>query len=727
MKVLEYLKNMNYKLQLEKLVVGVEEPIFVKGIGTVLAKVDSGNGAYNVLHGEDFYYQGDVVVFTTYDEDEQPHKVSKKIQDTITINIGAGHTEDRPVVLFDVKFANDEYQNVPFTIGNRTNNKNKVLLGKEFLINNLNALIDVSSEDIAKQNIQVEVPIEEASIPDTGGNYFSPRSQKLNPSGSTSTLGKIYQGTKGAIRGAYNMYKTLGSNADRSIGNNIDTLKKNWADMMLEIKDYQQNDKYIIFKALNADFMASGQPIKPFVNNPQVFKILDYLGNNYSGKNISEVNDANQNSNNSSQNQQSSTQNKQQNSTNIPRPSNQPSLETNPGTEIVNSSVINDNNIIKEDIDNTEDNTKVFDKATKKLATEARPILYLVIFDGKQTKEAKDILARNYPNYNASLYEIMRDIKSDFYTETTTTLARNIIRDLKQENILSTFALVSGIKGNRKAIFLASAFEPSLFTSFLTQYTKNYSDELLIGFNGEIDQRFKEGQFINNPIFGFNFYKRGNTQALAGLPDSQIKNWIFDQNAHKGYNVAEAFKAFTKNKGQANNEFTNDTNDNPEDDSFGDTSNDYPGPEPSNPSGGESFTSDTNSQSNSESEQQSQTDNEQRSNSNRDQGFSGTDDIKRIGSDTTEEEKPEEKTESNNEFPKEAPSDFIPPKKARKLNNGRYLWKDTKTGIYIEYDPVTNTLYDALELRRQRPKEENEENILEWTTSTFILDCLLNG
>ena len=146
MKALNYLRKRNYQLWLEKLVVGVEEPIFIKGVGDILAKVDSGNGAFNVIHGEDFYYQGDVVVFTTYDENGKDHRVSKKVQDTITINIGAGQTEDRPVVLFDVKFATDEFLNVPFTVGNRSNNKNKVLLGQEFLKNELDALIDISKD-----------------------------------------------------------------------------------------------------------------------------------------------------------------------------------------------------------------------------------------------------------------------------------------------------------------------------------------------------------------------------------------------------------------------------------------------------------------------------------------------------------------------------------------------------------------------------------------------------
>lgn len=46
--------NKFYKLTLEKMVIGLEEPILVKGIGKLNAKIDSGNGGYNVIHGKNF-------------------------------------------------------------------------------------------------------------------------------------------------------------------------------------------------------------------------------------------------------------------------------------------------------------------------------------------------------------------------------------------------------------------------------------------------------------------------------------------------------------------------------------------------------------------------------------------------------------------------------------------------------------------------------------------------
>jgi hypothetical protein len=139
----------------EKIVIGLNEFMNLDGIGRLICKVDSGNGAYNVLHGEDIDRQGNKVIFTTYDDAGTKHKISKDIVKMITINVGAGHEEERPVVLFRVGFNNNQFDNVPFSIGNRSKNKHKVLVGLEF-IKQLDALIDVDSEYIADDGVVVD-------------------------------------------------------------------------------------------------------------------------------------------------------------------------------------------------------------------------------------------------------------------------------------------------------------------------------------------------------------------------------------------------------------------------------------------------------------------------------------------------------------------------------------------------------------------------------------------
>jgi len=137
----------------EKTVLGLIEFFHIDGVGKVAAKLDSGNGAFNVLHGEDIQLQGDKVFFRTVNG----RTLIKDKKDTITINVGAGNTEDRPVVEFDMKVGDREFKGVPFSIGNRSSNIFKILVGKEFIEQELDALIDVGQENIAGSNVEAEL------------------------------------------------------------------------------------------------------------------------------------------------------------------------------------------------------------------------------------------------------------------------------------------------------------------------------------------------------------------------------------------------------------------------------------------------------------------------------------------------------------------------------------------------------------------------------------------
>ena len=140
-----------FKTFYEATVIGLIEEIELSGIGKIKAKIDSGNGAYNVLHGEDIDRQGNKVTFTTV----EGKRIIKDIHKTININVGAGHVEERPVVYFRMKFAGTEFDNIPFSVGNRSQNEYKVLIGKDF-IKQLDALIDVNSNHIAGDQIEVD-------------------------------------------------------------------------------------------------------------------------------------------------------------------------------------------------------------------------------------------------------------------------------------------------------------------------------------------------------------------------------------------------------------------------------------------------------------------------------------------------------------------------------------------------------------------------------------------
>ena len=126
---------------------GLIETITFKELGPIEAKVDSGNGVYNVLHG--LPVEGDK--FNTNVGEEIPFKtvndkiLTKPVVELININIGSGNIETRPVVEFDIEIGDKKYPATKFSIGDRKENEYKILVGKDF-IEQLGGLIDVSAE-----------------------------------------------------------------------------------------------------------------------------------------------------------------------------------------------------------------------------------------------------------------------------------------------------------------------------------------------------------------------------------------------------------------------------------------------------------------------------------------------------------------------------------------------------------------------------------------------------
>jgi len=124
-------------------VIGLVEPITIDSVGDVEAKVDSGNGAYNVLHGDILSKRGDNIIIGTVNN----KKLKKQVVDTVVIHIGSGNKEERPVVLFDIIFDGKKYKDVPFSIADRSENEYPVLIGKDF-VSKIDKLIDVDKEEV---------------------------------------------------------------------------------------------------------------------------------------------------------------------------------------------------------------------------------------------------------------------------------------------------------------------------------------------------------------------------------------------------------------------------------------------------------------------------------------------------------------------------------------------------------------------------------------------------
>lgn len=116
------------------------EEVYVDGIGVLRAKVDSGNEAYNVLHGIDIKNNGNTITFKTVGDKE----LTGTVKELITIHIGSGVKEKRPVIELNIRMHEKDYANVPFSIADRSENEEPILIGEPFL-KKIDALIDVNN------------------------------------------------------------------------------------------------------------------------------------------------------------------------------------------------------------------------------------------------------------------------------------------------------------------------------------------------------------------------------------------------------------------------------------------------------------------------------------------------------------------------------------------------------------------------------------------------------
>lgn len=199
-----YLDFLEQKVLLERLVIGLEEPVLIKGLGELSAKIDSGNGGYNVIHGTDFHQQGNELMFTTHDSFGHEKKLQATVIDTIEVNMGGGNIENRPVIELDIKFAGEDYKKIPFSVSDRSTNTNPILISKGFVENELEALIDVGAKNISSDGIDV---VYGESV--------------LLDQGIMNNLGKIgsglMAGPKAAMSGIKNLGTWLGGGKDASL------------------------------------------------------------------------------------------------------------------------------------------------------------------------------------------------------------------------------------------------------------------------------------------------------------------------------------------------------------------------------------------------------------------------------------------------------------------------------------------------------------------------------
>lgn len=160
----------------EEVTIGLTEYIDINGIGKVKAKVDSGNQGYNVIHG--------INVTPIADNKVKFQTINNQTVSFIKhgfIKIHVGQTDEmRPVIHLSFKLGTQFFENVPFSIADRSKNDEPVLIGEPFL-KKINALIDVNKAQIHETKKMSHGPLVSGTFvsEDDKFNYYTKKKEKL--------------------------------------------------------------------------------------------------------------------------------------------------------------------------------------------------------------------------------------------------------------------------------------------------------------------------------------------------------------------------------------------------------------------------------------------------------------------------------------------------------------------------------------------------------------------
>ena len=132
--ILEHFNNpkMRYTVPTE---CGWEEVVSIKPFGNLVAKFDTGNAIYPVLHAEDIEIKGKKITFTHEEKTITTNLIGKYI------SVTGGGEDERPVVELEFEFSGTNYGKVKIGLDDRTRMNTSVLMNRK-LMNKLNVMIN---------------------------------------------------------------------------------------------------------------------------------------------------------------------------------------------------------------------------------------------------------------------------------------------------------------------------------------------------------------------------------------------------------------------------------------------------------------------------------------------------------------------------------------------------------------------------------------------------------
>jgi len=131
---------------------GYLETVSIKPWGDMVAKFDTGNSVYSVIHGEDIKISGDKVSFTLMGK-----RKTFPLEKTYNVKVGSirRHNEERPVIKLDIEFAGSLYREELFGIDDRTEMGTEVLLTRR-IMSDMNVLINPARKYVVTTKYSLE-------------------------------------------------------------------------------------------------------------------------------------------------------------------------------------------------------------------------------------------------------------------------------------------------------------------------------------------------------------------------------------------------------------------------------------------------------------------------------------------------------------------------------------------------------------------------------------------
>jgi ribosomal protein S6--L-glutamate ligase len=169
--VLEYINNKNNWVKKTK-EVGFAERIKIIGIGEMVAKMDTGNSNYCVIHAEDWNVEGDEITWIHHGK-EYTHEIESWKE--VTTGIIDKHDHKRPVIKLDVEFDGELFKDIRFTLADRSGPLGDVLVNRAFL-RKANLVVNPAKRCPLDIDLKKSDTVDEAKDAVTGKNSLTGKS-----------------------------------------------------------------------------------------------------------------------------------------------------------------------------------------------------------------------------------------------------------------------------------------------------------------------------------------------------------------------------------------------------------------------------------------------------------------------------------------------------------------------------------------------------------------------